>query len=56
MDVLKSNIQEAVKNGAKVYAVAAKGSYDDEMKAFGITVDPKIEEYYQNCGVENFKI
>ncbi|BCB95968.1 cobalamin biosynthesis protein CobN [Dissulfurispira thermophila] len=55
VDAVKSEIQYAIKNGAKVYAVAASGSYNNEMKALGIMVDKKIEEYYQEGGSENFK-
>ncbi|MDA8339420.1 MAG: cobaltochelatase subunit CobN, partial [Nitrospiraceae bacterium] len=54
VDAVKPEIEEAIKKGGKVYAVAASGSYNDEIKKTGILLDKNIEEYYQHGGVENF--
>ena len=55
VNTVKPEIEEAIKNGAKVYAVAASGSYNDEIKKLGILLDKNIEEYYHHGGVENLK-
>ncbi len=52
---VKDEIKEAISKGAKVYAVAASGSYNDEIKAMGVIHDKKIDEYYRHGGIENFK-
>jgi len=55
IEILRKELSQAIKNGAKVYAVAASGSYNDEMKEMGIIFDERIEEYYKNGGVKNIK-
>jgi cobaltochelatase CobN len=55
VEVLRNELYQAIKNGAKVYAVAASGSYNEEMKALGILLDRQIEEYYSHGGVYNLK-
>ncbi|MDP3049531.1 MAG: cobaltochelatase subunit CobN [Thermodesulfovibrionales bacterium] len=55
VEMVKPEIEDAIKNAAKVYAVAASGSYNEEMKGLGIVLDKKIAEYYQHGGVENIK-
>ncbi|MCL4536196.1 MAG: cobaltochelatase subunit CobN [Nitrospirae bacterium] len=55
VDAVKPGIEEVIKKGGKVYAVAASGSYNDEIKRLGILLDKNIEEYYHHGGVENFK-
>jgi cobaltochelatase CobN len=52
---VKDEIKEAISKGAKVYAVAASGSYNDEIKAMGVIHDKKIDEYFRHGGIENFK-
>ncbi len=55
VETVRPEIEEAIKKGAKVYAVAAGGSYNDEMKSIGIELDETIDEYYRQGGVTNFK-
>jgi cobaltochelatase CobN len=55
VEILRKELSQAIKNGAKVFAVAASGSYNDEMKEMGIIFDERIEEYYKNGGVKNIK-
>ncbi|MCX8069220.1 MAG: cobaltochelatase subunit CobN, partial [Thermodesulfovibrionales bacterium] len=55
IEEVKNELTIAVSKGAKVYAVAAGGSYNDEIKAMGIIHDKKVDEYYGQGGVENFK-
>lgn len=55
VDSVKTGIEEVIKKGGKVYAVAAGGSYNDEIKKLGILFDENIEEYYRHGGVENIK-
>jgi cobaltochelatase CobN len=55
VEILRKELSQAIKNGGKVYAVAASGSYNDEMKEMGIIFDERIEEYYKNGGVKNIK-
>ncbi len=52
---VKEELKSAISKGAKVYAVAASGSYNDEIKAMGILYDKTVETYYQNGGPENLK-
>ncbi|MFN3921441.1 MAG: cobaltochelatase subunit CobN, partial [Caldimicrobium sp.] len=52
---IKAELNMAISKNAKVFAVASSGSYNEEMKDMGISVDKKIEDYYQSGGVENFK-
>jgi len=39
VDAVKPGIEEVIKKGGKVYAVAASGSYNDEIKRLGILLD-----------------
>ncbi len=55
VDSVKTEIEEVIKKGGKVYAVAASGSYNDEINKLGILLDENIEEYYHHGGVENIK-
>ena len=48
VNTVKPEIEEAIKNGAKVYAVAASGSYNDEAKKLGILFDKNIEEFFKH--------
>ncbi|MFN3567702.1 MAG: cobaltochelatase subunit CobN [Caldimicrobium sp.] len=52
---LESELRGALKRGAKIYAVLASGSYNEEMKNMGILYDSKIDEYYRQGGMENLK-
>jgi hypothetical protein len=55
VEILKNELSQAIKNGAKVYAVAASGSYNDEMKEMGIILDERIEEYYKTVALRTSK-
>ncbi len=52
-EAVKAEIEDAIKRGAKVYAVG--GIYDDEHKKVGILFDPQISEYQRHGGAENLK-
>ncbi len=53
VETVKPELEEAIKNGAKVYGVS--GAYGDEHKKMGIIIDRSIFDYHQNGGIENLK-
>lgn len=55
VEEIKDELMFAISKGAKVYAVSASGSYNEEYKAMGIIYDENVDEYYKEGGIENLK-